>query len=231
MTGNRNVGYLRAVARLKPDVPFAQARSEIATIGDRLSRDASRRRLAWRYPRLDSSAVRRVARATAAGACRGGGVRSGYRLRQRGEPAPRPRRGRRRDSRCGARSARSRADRPSAADRIAGALGGRGGRIGLGEVGSRRAPAAAASGIAGLGTTNGSAGAPLHVGRRGRVGIAFGLMPGHSVLARQPDRRARRRRERAVPVRAARADARRAGSRRNRDRAGPARRLVALVQA
>jgi len=38
MSGNRNVGYLRAVARLKPDVPFAQARSEIATIGDRLSR-------------------------------------------------------------------------------------------------------------------------------------------------------------------------------------------------
>ena len=38
MTGYRNTGYLRAVARLKPGVPFGQARAEIAAIGDRLSR-------------------------------------------------------------------------------------------------------------------------------------------------------------------------------------------------
>ena len=39
MTGNRNSGYLRAIARLKPGVPFAQARAEVAAIGDRLSRE------------------------------------------------------------------------------------------------------------------------------------------------------------------------------------------------
>jgi putative ABC transport system permease protein len=38
MTGYRNSGYLRAVARLKPDVTFAQARAEVAAIADRLSR-------------------------------------------------------------------------------------------------------------------------------------------------------------------------------------------------
>ena len=67
---------------------------------------ASRGRLARRHSRIDASAVRRVARAPAAGACRGGGVRSGYRLRQRGEPAPRPRRGAHDATwRCGARLA------------------------------------------------------------------------------------------------------------------------------
>jgi putative ABC transport system permease protein len=39
MTGNRNSGYLRAIARLKPGVSFAQARAEVAAIGDRLSRE------------------------------------------------------------------------------------------------------------------------------------------------------------------------------------------------
>jgi putative ABC transport system permease protein len=38
MRGYRNSGYLRAVARLKPGVGFGQARAEIASIGDRLSR-------------------------------------------------------------------------------------------------------------------------------------------------------------------------------------------------
>lgn len=37
--GNRNAGYLRAVARLKPGVTVAQARSEMAAIGDSLSRE------------------------------------------------------------------------------------------------------------------------------------------------------------------------------------------------
>ena len=37
MTGNRNAGYLRAVARLKPGVSVAQARAELAAVGDRLS--------------------------------------------------------------------------------------------------------------------------------------------------------------------------------------------------
>jgi len=37
MTGNRNGGYLRAVARLKPGVTVAQARAELAAIGNRLS--------------------------------------------------------------------------------------------------------------------------------------------------------------------------------------------------
>src|SRR5436190_7506144 len=39
MTGNRNGGYLRAVARLKPGVTFDQARAELASVGDRLSRE------------------------------------------------------------------------------------------------------------------------------------------------------------------------------------------------
>jgi putative ABC transport system permease protein len=39
MTANRNAGYLRAIARLKPGVTVAQARSEMASIGDRLSRE------------------------------------------------------------------------------------------------------------------------------------------------------------------------------------------------
>jgi putative ABC transport system permease protein len=39
VTGYRNAGYLRAVARLKPGVEFGQARAEIAAIGDRLSRE------------------------------------------------------------------------------------------------------------------------------------------------------------------------------------------------
>jgi predicted permease len=39
MTGNRNAGYLRMVARLKPGVTVAQARAEMAAIGDRLSRE------------------------------------------------------------------------------------------------------------------------------------------------------------------------------------------------
>src|SRR5204863_196767 len=34
-----NSGYLRAIARLKPDVPLARARAELASIGDRLSRE------------------------------------------------------------------------------------------------------------------------------------------------------------------------------------------------
>src|SRR6185312_1851116 len=41
MTGYRNTGYLRAVARLKPGVEFGRARAEIAAIGDRLSREHS----------------------------------------------------------------------------------------------------------------------------------------------------------------------------------------------
>ena len=39
MTGNRNAGYLRMVARLKPGVSVTQARAELASIGDRLSRE------------------------------------------------------------------------------------------------------------------------------------------------------------------------------------------------
>ena len=39
MTGQRNTGYLRAVARLAPGVTVAQARAELASIGDRLSRE------------------------------------------------------------------------------------------------------------------------------------------------------------------------------------------------
>jgi putative ABC transport system permease protein len=39
MTGERNTGYLRMVARLKPGVTVAQARAEMAAIGDRLSRE------------------------------------------------------------------------------------------------------------------------------------------------------------------------------------------------
>ena len=39
MTANRNAGYLRAVARLKPGVTVEQARAEMAAIGDRLSRE------------------------------------------------------------------------------------------------------------------------------------------------------------------------------------------------
>lgn len=39
MTGNRNSGYLRAIARLKPGVPFGQARAELASLGDRISRE------------------------------------------------------------------------------------------------------------------------------------------------------------------------------------------------
>jgi len=38
MSGYRNTGYLRAVARLKPGVTFEQARSEMASIGTRISR-------------------------------------------------------------------------------------------------------------------------------------------------------------------------------------------------
>ena len=38
MTGYRNTGYLRSVARLKPGVTFDQARAEVASIGTRLSR-------------------------------------------------------------------------------------------------------------------------------------------------------------------------------------------------
>jgi putative ABC transport system permease protein len=38
MTGYRNTGYLRAVARLKPGVTFGQARAEVSAIGERLSR-------------------------------------------------------------------------------------------------------------------------------------------------------------------------------------------------
>jgi putative ABC transport system permease protein len=41
MTGYRNTGYLRAVGRLKPGVSVAQARAEVQTIGDRLSREHS----------------------------------------------------------------------------------------------------------------------------------------------------------------------------------------------
>jgi predicted permease len=39
MTANRNAGYLRLVARLKPGVSVAQARAELASVGDRLSRE------------------------------------------------------------------------------------------------------------------------------------------------------------------------------------------------
>jgi putative ABC transport system permease protein len=39
MTGERTVGYLRAVARLKPGVTVGQARAEMISIGDRLSRE------------------------------------------------------------------------------------------------------------------------------------------------------------------------------------------------
>jgi predicted permease len=39
MTGNRNGGYLRAVARLKPGVSIGRAKAELAAIGDRLSRE------------------------------------------------------------------------------------------------------------------------------------------------------------------------------------------------
>jgi putative ABC transport system permease protein len=39
MRSNRNGGYLRAVARLKPGVTVGQARAEMASIGDRLSRE------------------------------------------------------------------------------------------------------------------------------------------------------------------------------------------------
>src|SRR5262245_32338950 len=39
MTAERNTGYLRAVVRLKPGVSFDQARAEMASIGDRLSRE------------------------------------------------------------------------------------------------------------------------------------------------------------------------------------------------
>jgi predicted permease len=39
VTGYRNIGYLRAVARLKPGVTIGQARAELAAIGDRLSRE------------------------------------------------------------------------------------------------------------------------------------------------------------------------------------------------
>jgi predicted permease len=39
VTSNRNAGYLRAVARLKPGVTFEQARAEVASIGARLSRE------------------------------------------------------------------------------------------------------------------------------------------------------------------------------------------------
>jgi putative ABC transport system permease protein len=37
MTGYRNTGYLRSVARLKPGVTFDQARAEVASVGARLS--------------------------------------------------------------------------------------------------------------------------------------------------------------------------------------------------
>jgi putative ABC transport system permease protein len=37
VTNNRNAGYLRAVARLKPGVTFDQARAEVASVGARLS--------------------------------------------------------------------------------------------------------------------------------------------------------------------------------------------------
>ena len=39
VTSNRNAGYLRAVARLKPGVTFEQAMTEVASIGARLSRE------------------------------------------------------------------------------------------------------------------------------------------------------------------------------------------------
>src|ERR671911_375913 len=39
MTANRTAGYLRAIARLKPGVTVEQARAEMASIGDRLSRE------------------------------------------------------------------------------------------------------------------------------------------------------------------------------------------------
>jgi len=39
MTGSRNAGYLRAVARLKPGVSIAQAAAELQAVGDRISRD------------------------------------------------------------------------------------------------------------------------------------------------------------------------------------------------
>ncbi len=39
MTGYRNSGYLRAIARLKRDVTLAQARAEVQAIGERLSRE------------------------------------------------------------------------------------------------------------------------------------------------------------------------------------------------
>jgi putative ABC transport system permease protein len=39
MTANRNSGYLRAIARLKPGVTVEQARAEMASIGDRLSQE------------------------------------------------------------------------------------------------------------------------------------------------------------------------------------------------
>jgi len=39
MTGSRNAGYLRAIARLKPGVSLGQARAEVAAIGERMSRE------------------------------------------------------------------------------------------------------------------------------------------------------------------------------------------------
>jgi putative ABC transport system permease protein len=39
MTGFRNTGYLRAVARLKPGVTLEQARAELTAVGDRISRE------------------------------------------------------------------------------------------------------------------------------------------------------------------------------------------------
>src|SRR5262245_30670682 len=39
MTGNRNAGYIRMVARLKPGVAAAQADAEVRAIGERLSRE------------------------------------------------------------------------------------------------------------------------------------------------------------------------------------------------
>ena len=39
MTANRNIGYLRAVARLKPGVTIGQANAEVAATGARISRD------------------------------------------------------------------------------------------------------------------------------------------------------------------------------------------------